>query len=106
TINMDFLNPQAQPDWHLMALPKYVTYATSIDVETYNAPIRINNPHNPNPFENPGISKISIQPFQASLNGQEARYIKVHAENILKMPSWHIRAGQPVAIYTDEIVVK
>lgn len=105
SINMDFLNPQAQPDWHLMALPKYVTYATSVDGETYNAPIQIDNPHNPNPFENPDISKVSIQSFQADMKG-EARYIKVHAENMLKMPSWHIRAGQPVSIFTDEIVVK
>ncbi|WP_257656988.1 DUF4838 domain-containing protein [Parapedobacter lycopersici] len=105
SINMDFLNPQAQPDWHLMALPKYVTYALSADGTTYGSPIRIDNPHNPNPFENPDISKVSIQSFRADTNGK-ARYIKVHAENLLKMPSWHIRAGNPVSIFTDEIVVK
>ena len=105
SVNMDFLNPQAQPDWHLMALPKYVTYATSVDGETYGTPIRVDNPNNPNPFENPDISKVSIQSFQANLGG-EARYVKVHAENLLKMPSWHIRAGNPVSIFTDQIVVK
>ncbi len=52
----------------------------------------------------PEISKISIHSFQADLTGS-ARYIKVHAENLLKAPSWHIRAGQPMSIYTDEIVV-
>lgn len=104
-INMDFLNPQAQPDWHLMALPKYVTYALSIDGEKYDEPNKVTNPHNPNPFENPGISKISIHSFRADVK-TETRYIKVHAESLLKMPQWHIRAGNPVSIYTDQIVVK
>jgi len=104
SVNMDFLNPQAQPDWHLMALPKYVTYATSLDGATYSDEIRIDNPNNPNPGENPEISKISIQSFQTNL-AVSARYIKVHAENLLMAPAWHIRAGQPMSIYTDEIVV-
>jgi hypothetical protein len=104
SVNMDFLNPQAQPDWHLMALPHYVTYATSLDGEKYSDTIRIDNPNNPNPAENPDISKISIHSFKTDLTGS-VRYIKVHAENLLKAPSWHIRAGQPMSIYTDEIVV-
>ena len=103
-VNMDFLNPQAQPDWHLMALPKYVSYATSTDGEKYGDTIRVDNPNNPNPVENPGISKISIHSFKTNLSGS-ARYIKVHAESLLTAPSWHIRAGQPMSVYTDEIVV-
>ena len=87
-----------------MALPKYVTYATSLDGVKYSDIIRIDNPNNPNPVENPEISKISIQSFQTNLTGS-ARYIKVHAESLLNAPSWHIRAGQPMSIYTDEIVV-
>jgi hypothetical protein len=107
SINMDFLNPQAQPDWHLMALPVFVTYAISADGKNYDDNIRIDNPNNPNPIENPGISKISIHSFQANMkDSTKARYIKVHAESMLKMPSWHIRAGEPVRIFSDEIVVK
>jgi hypothetical protein len=104
TVNMDFLNPQAQPDWHLMALPQYVSYQTSIDGQKFNDPVRVNNPNNPNPAENPGISKISIFSFTTKLN-TDARYIKVHAESLLTAPSWHIRAGQPMSVYTDEIVI-
>ncbi|MDA0194019.1 MAG: DUF4838 domain-containing protein [Bacteroidetes bacterium] len=104
SVNMDFLNPQAQPDWHLMSLPQYVSYATSVDGENYSDPIQIDNPNNPNPVENPEISKISIHSFITDLNGA-ARYIKVHAESLLATPSWHIRAGQPISIYTDQIVV-
>ncbi|MEO8414029.1 MAG: DUF4838 domain-containing protein [Ginsengibacter sp.] len=104
SVNMDFLNPQAQPDWHLMSLPQYVTYATSLDGEKFSDTIRVDNPNNPNPLENPDISKISIHSFTTKLTGS-ARYVKVHAESLLKAPSWHIRAGQPMSIYTDEIVV-
>ncbi len=107
SLNMDFLNPQAQPDWHLFALPKFVTYSISLDGNEYRDPMKIINPHNPNPLENSGIMKISFLPFLAELKaGTKARYIKVHAESLLKTPSWHIRSGQPISIYSDQIVVK
>jgi hypothetical protein len=106
SIDMDFLNVQAQADWNLLILPEYVTYATSVDGEKYSADIKITNPHNPNPSENRDIVKIPFQSFSAKLNNMEARYIKVHAENPVKMPSWHINAGSPAVIYSDEIVVK
>ena len=107
SVNMDFLNPQAQPDWHLFALPKYVSYSLSSDAKEYSEAITITNPNNPNPLENPGIIKISFFPFLAELKaGTKARYIKVHAESLLKTPSWHIRSGQPLSVYTDQIVVR
>jgi hypothetical protein len=107
SVNMDFLNPQAQPDWHLFALPKELSYSISADGENYTDVQTIINPHNPNPHENPEIIKISILPFQAMMKvGTKARYIKVHAESLLKTPSWHIRAGQKLSIYCDQIVVK
>jgi len=34
-----------------------------------------------------------------------ARYIKVHANSMLRMPQWHIRAGNPAWIRTDQIMV-
>ncbi len=107
SVNMDFLNPQAQPDWHLFALPKFVSFSLSSDGKEYSEAITISNPHNPNPLENSGIIKISYLPFLAELTaGTKARYIKVHAESLLKTPSWHIRSGQPLSVYTDQIVVK
>ena len=106
SIEMDFLNVQAQADWHLLVLPKYVTYATSEDGEKYSTDIKITNPHNPNPAENPDIIKIPFQSFSATIDDRKARYIKVHAESLLRMPSWHINAGKPAVIYSDEIVVR
>jgi hypothetical protein len=107
TIDMDFLNAQAQPDWNLLVLPVYVTYATSIDGKTFSSEVKVNNPNNPNPKENPDIVKVPIQSFRADMGTNvKARYIKVHGESILRMPSWHIRAGSPAWIYTDQIVVE
>jgi hypothetical protein len=106
-INMDFLNAQAQPDWNLLVLPVYVTYSTSLDANSFSEEIRVINPNNPNPKENPDIAKIPVQSFRAEMGKEvKARYIKVHGENMLRMPSWHIRADHPAELYTDQIVVE
>jgi len=107
SIGMDFLNAQAQPDWNLLILPEYVSYATSADGSIFSDEIVIRNPSNPNPKENPDISNIPIQSFRTDLGTNvKARYIKVHGQSILHMPSWHIRAGYPAWIYTDQIMVE
>lgn len=107
SINMDFLNAQAQPDWNLLVLPEYVSYAISTDGKTFGNEIKVGNPNNPNPKVNPNISNVPVQSFRADLGANvKARYIKVHGESLLHMPKWHIRAGQPAEIYTDEIVVE
>ncbi len=106
SVNMDFLNAQAQPDWNLLVLPKFVSYSTSGDGVAYSEPITVTNPHDPNPKVNPDIATIAVQSFQADLKGVNARYVKVHAESLLKLPAWHIRTGKAAWIYSDEIVVK
>lgn len=107
TINMDFLNPQAQPDWHLFSLPAYVTYSLSTDGVQYTEVIKVINPNNPNPIENPDMKLISFFSFKKDFDlDTNARFIKVHAESLLKTPSWHIRSGSPISIYCDQIVVK
>ncbi len=107
SINMDFLNAQAQPDWNLLCLPSFVTYATSTDGQAFGSEIKVGNPNNPNPKENPKIANIPVYSFRADLEAPvRARYIKVHGESLLKMPSWHIRAGNPAWIYTDQIMVE
>jgi hypothetical protein len=104
--NMDFLNAQAQPDWNLLALPKFVTYELSEDGSTYNDVKRIDNPHDPDPKINPDIANIPVYGFAAEWQNKRARYIRVHAESLLQMPSWHIRTGKPMWLYCDEIVVE
>jgi hypothetical protein len=94
TVEMDFLNVQAQANWHLLILPKYVTYSISEDGENYSSPTKMINPHNPDPAENPEIVKTAYHRFKATFMGANARFIKVHAQSPLKMPPWHINAGK------------
>lgn len=44
--------------------------------------------------------------FTAELKAQSARYIKVFAKNLDALPKWHVRPGQEVFIFADEIIVK
>ena len=83
-----------------------MVYQTSIDGEKYGDPVKVVNPHNPDPAENPEITNVPFYSFNVILSSTNARYIKVHAESVLEMPSWHINAGKPAFIYVDEIVVK
>ena len=106
SVEMDFLNVQAQANWHQLILPKYLTYATSQDGVTYSKVVKVENPHNPNPAENPEIVKLPFQTFATTFSNTKTRFIKVHAESLLQMPNWHINAGKPAILYTDEIVVK
>lgn len=106
SVEMDFLNVQAQANWHQLILPTFVTYALSQDGENYSDPIQVDNPHNPNPAENPDIVKLPFMAFKVNFENTNARFVKVHAESELKMPNWHINAGKPAVLYADEIVVK
>jgi hypothetical protein len=105
SVNMDFFD--AKDTWYQMSLPEYVTYATSVDGENYNDSVKILNPVDPNEPEKDSMPReIYIQSFLADMKNCKARYIKVHAESILHCPAWHVRTGDPVTIFSDEIVVK
>lgn len=107
SIQTDFLNPQAQPDWHLFSLPRFVTFSLSEDGTTYKAPLKVENPHHPNPKENPAITSISVFPFKQEFRPKAwTRFIKIHAESWLHTPAWHIRSGSPISIYCDQVVVQ
>ena len=105
SINMDFFD--AKDTWYQMALPIYVTYETSVDGENYDKIVKVLNPTDPNEPEKDSMPReIYIQSFSANMENCNARYIRVHAESILRCPLWHVRAGDPAVMYCDEIVVK
>ena len=52
------------------------------------------------------MKKEFVRSFQVNMGNVEARYIRVHAESILTCPPWNSKAGVPVMIYADEILVK
>ena len=105
SINMDFYD--AKDTWYQMFLPEYVSYATSTDGVNYEKNIKVLNPVDPSaPVKDSFPREIYVQSFQANMKDCNARYIKVHAQSILYCPSWHVRSGDPVTIFSDEIVVK
>jgi hypothetical protein len=106
SVQMDFLNAQAQADWNVLVLPTYVSYAFSVDGTTYSDEIKVVNPIKPNPRQNPDVVKIPFQAFRADLHTKaRARFVRAHAESLLHMPAWHIRAGSAAVLCTDQIVV-
>jgi hypothetical protein len=103
-LNMDFFD--AKDTWYTMALPRYVTYSFSADGKNYSDEIKVVNPVDPMEPEIDSMPRvIYVQSFETNTN-QNARYIKVHAESILKNPIWHVRAGDNAVMFCDEIVVK
>jgi hypothetical protein len=103
-LNMDFLD--AKDAWYTMALPRYVSYSFSTDGKTYANEIKVVNPTDPMEPETDSMPRvIYVQSFEANTD-QNARYIRVHAESILKNPLWHVRAGDDAVMFCDEIVVK
>jgi len=105
TISMDFFD--AKDTWYQMFLPEYVTYETSSDGENYTSLYKVINPVDPNDPEMDSMPReIYVQSFKADTKNDRARYIKVHAESVLHCPAWHVRTGDPVTMFSDEILVK
>ena len=47
-----------------------------------------------------------LREYTVSFPETSARYLKVSAETVPAMPSWHGRAGSPAFLFVDEIIVK
>ena len=43
--------------------------------------------------------------FSAKIAPVKARYVRVHAYNLGKIPSWHPGAGSDAYIFVDEILI-
>ena len=103
-INMDFYD--ARDTYFQMNLPKYVSYTFSSDGENFGNEIKVMTPIDPMEEEFDNMPRdIYIQSY-TTYTIRRARYIKVHAESILRQPNWHVMAGNPVLMFCDEIVVK
>ncbi len=83
SVNIDFLNGRTL--WTPTFQPKYVSYATSEDGENYSKAIKVINPNKIN--RESFNEEFCAQAFQTNMNNKKARYIRVHAESILKCPS-------------------
>jgi hypothetical protein len=105
SISMDFFD--AKDTWYQMFLPEYVTYAVSSDGKNYTSQFKVINPVDPNEPEKDTMPReIYVQTFKADTKNCTARYIKVHAESVLRCPAWHVRTGDPVTMFSDEIIIQ
>ena len=80
-------------------LPQRVAYDVSFDGKRWR---RVGEwrPENPEILATP-----DIKTFRAEV-GSAVRYVRVVAEPIPEIPSWHRAAGQKAWIFSDEVVVK
>jgi hypothetical protein len=103
SVTIDFL--KAENLWEPTFQPEFVTYEASLDGKDFGKKVKVLNPNHPAEsasFRNENF----VHSFQGNMGNVEARYIKVHAESILKCPPWHMGVGTPAVLYTDEILVK
>ena len=80
-------------------LPEKVEISTSALGDEYGKVISIKNnipPEKEDAFRND---------FKVRLDGTNARYIKIYAENIKRCPDWHPGSGGKAWIFVDEIII-
>ncbi len=96
SVQMNFI--QNQHNW--IFLPVFVEYSLSSDGKKY---------HSFNEVPNTISTKeeqVFIQPFNFQfMANTKARFVKVHAKNLGKCPSWHEGSGEDCWMFMDEIVV-
>ena len=87
-------------------LPEYVAYSTSIDGENFSESLNVVNSHKRDEAYEVNERTFFEHSFKADMGYRKARFIRVHAENILHCPPWHLSSGYPAIIVSDAIVVK
>jgi hexosaminidase len=50
--------------------------------------------------------KPLLKAFATPVDGSGARYVRVRAKNYGKLPAWHVGAGNPAWLFTDELIVE
>ena len=82
-------------------MPKKVTFFVSEDKKTWK--------EQP-PYNNPDIPADKYGGFRgeflALLSGQNARYVKIVAENFGECPPWHLGAGGQGWLFVDELTIE
>ena len=96
-------------------LPQRVAFLLSDDGETWTL-LHEEHPANPKILATPNIQTILSERQRTACDQRgakhsvdqatTARYLRVVAEPIPEIPSWHRAAGQKAWIFTDEIIVK
>jgi predicted alpha-1,2-mannosidase len=80
--------------------PQLIEYSISNDGVNFTKVYEVKNPS----LEN--NSRAGVKDFDISLDGMQARYIKVYAKNVGICPQWHIASGNKAWLFVDEITIK
>lgn len=95
SIEIGFLQSQL----HSILLPSKVEFSLSVDGKTFKT-IGSMSYHTTE-----AIPDFQIKQFNIRFKETAARYVRVHAKNLSELPAWHIRPGQEIFIFADEIQV-
>lgn len=82
-------------------LPQRVAFYTSDDKETWQL-LDEQHPESPEILATPSIHTVTFNCSEPI----KARYLRIVAEPLSEIPSWHRAAGEKAWIFTDEVVVK
>ena len=86
-------------------MPRRVDFEVSIDGRDFAPAVSISNdvPDGSNPGL--GIGGAITKDFVRTIEHQQARYIRIRAQNFGKIPSWHAGSGGDPWIFVDEITI-
>ncbi|MGE3466849.1 MAG: GH92 family glycosyl hydrolase, partial [Pyrinomonadaceae bacterium] len=81
-------------------MPTKIEFETSVDGITFSRAANINTDVAPTDM------KPQIRDYSASIVPTKARYVRIHAYNLGKIPAWHPGAGFEAFIFVDEIMIE
>ncbi len=81
-------------------MPTRIVFETSMDGVTFTKAAEIKTDIAPTDM------KEQIKDFVTKVTPTKARYVRVHAYNLGKIPAWHPGAGDDTFIFVDEIIIQ
>ncbi|MBX3298750.1 MAG: GH92 family glycosyl hydrolase [Acidobacteria bacterium] len=81
-------------------MPTRIVFETSMDGVTFTKAAEIRTDIAPTDM------KEQIKDYITKITPTKARYVRVHAYNLGKIPAWHPGAGDDAFIFVDEIIVR
>jgi hexosaminidase len=83
-------------------MPQKVLVSYSKNGKKYSKPEEVALPFDPTLEAN---SKPRVCILRHKIPGKEAKYIRIEAEPVEKLPAWHAAAGEKAWIMTDEVKI-
>lgn len=81
-------------------MPTHIVFETSSDGVNFAKVADIKTDIDPTDME------PKIRDYTQSISPVKARYVRVHAYNLGKIPPWHPGAGDNAFIFVDEIIIE